>query len=222
MSYDPYGTAMTDEPEVIYGQVTVEAFKCVLIKGEGRVPFDANIHEKMRTSTAIEFTIAHVDPTMPLIERGSVNWGKDFKQVVRPSIEKLVPDIATVKGLTVGQFNPLKQLSRMWVCATLVEQPGDNRYTCLRFDKIYSDEDACCAAYEASSGREVGGSSVADIPFEPEESNPEREALAAFLPAMWEQAGHEVPIMGELLKKSRVLGAVFDLNSPEVKTVMDV
>jgi len=224
MSYDPYGTAMTDEPETIYGQVAIEAFKCVLIKGQGRVPFDANVHAKMRTSTAIEFTIAHVDPTMPLVERGSVNWGKDFKEVVRPSVEKLVPDLAALKGLTVGQFNPLKQLSGMWVCATLVEQPGDDRYTCLRFDALYTDEAACRLAYEASSGREVGGSPVADLPFEPEEpatkSSPEREALAAFLPSVWERSGHNAAIMEELLKRDRVLGAVFDIDSPEVVAVM--
>jgi len=222
MSYDPYGTAMTDEPDVTYGRVTVEAFKCVLIKGQGRVPYDINVHGKLRTSTAIEFIVAHVDSTQPFIERGCVNWGQDFKKIVRPSIEKLVPDIARLKNLTIGQFNPLKQLSSMWVRATLVEQPNDERYTSLRFDAIYHDEDACRIAYEADSGRKVGGSPVADLPFEPEDAKPDPEcaALAAFLPAMWQQANQQPAIMEELLKKSRVLGPAFNLDSPEVQAVM--
>jgi len=228
--YDPYDTAMTDEPERFYGQVSISAFKCVLVKGQGRVPYDPNVHgQRARTSTAIEFTVAHVDPVMPLIGRGTVNWAQDFKKVIRPSIEVLVPTIASIKGLTVGQFNPLREFNGMWATGLLTPQPDNDVFTCLKFDGIFPDEATCRAAYEADTGAEVGGSPVADLPFnEPEKVDPMRATLAAFLPNLWKQAqgaaadpSGVVIEMARLLEASSLLKQYFDIESPEVVALME-
>jgi len=227
MNYDPYDAAMKGEspdPQRFWGQLAVECYKCALIKGQGRVPYDPAVHRGRKAHWSIEFTIAHVDPTMPLIEHKTVQWSPDFVKKTQPSVQALLPDLAALKGLKVGQFRPLWELKGMWVSGQLVPQPEpQERFDCMVFDAIYADEDTCRAAYEANSGQEIGDP-TAGLPFEPEESspesNPEREALAAFLPAMWGQAKHQPASMEELLKKSHVLSAVFDLNSPEVKAVM--
>lgn len=123
---DPYAAAMTDEPRRFFGLLDVNAWTCVLEAGVGKVPYDPQQHQGRRTSTAIEFSIAPVDPTIKLIARNSLNWSPDFKGVIRPSIENLASQIATFKGLKVGEFNPLKEISGMWVSGEFVPRP-DNK-----------------------------------------------------------------------------------------------
>jgi hypothetical protein len=48
-----------------------------------------------------------------------------------------------------------------------------------------------------------------------------REVLAKFLPIAWETAGHDRNNMAALLADAPVLGEYFDIDSPEVKAVME-
>lgn len=223
------------ESERFYGQVSVDGYPCALIKGQGKVPWDPAIHRGRRKSYAIDFTVAHVDPTWPLIQRTTVNFTRNFNEVTRPSIETLLPTIAKIKGLVEGQFPPLVGLDGLWVSGTLELKPDNKKgetFTCCRFDGVFPDEAACRAAYEADTGAEADGSPVADLPFEPEppkpKADPIRATLAAFLPNLWEQAqeaagpsGSDANLeMARLLKASPLLGQHFDVDSPEVVALM--
>lgn len=222
------------ESQRFYGQVSVDGWPCVLIKGQGKVPWDPAIHRGRRKSYAIDFTVAHVDPTWPLIQRTTVNFTKNFNEVTRPSVEALLPTIAKIKGLVEGQFPPLAGLNGLWVSGTLELKP-DNKpgetFTCVRFDGVFPDEAACRAAYEADTGAEVGGSPVADLPFESGPPKPEpkseRATFAAFLPNLWKQAqgaaadpSGVVVEMARLLEASPLLKQYFNIESPEVVALM--
>jgi hypothetical protein len=216
--YDPFDDAMTDEPSRFYGLLDVHAFTCVLIKGQGKVPYDAALHNGQRTSTAIEFTITPCDATKKLITREMLNWTRDFKGVVRPSIETLVEQIASVKGLTVGQFNPLREIGGMWVGGEFVPRP-DNKpgetWTTLKFDAVYADEAACFEAAEVEPSGE--------LPIDPPGqagADPERAAMAQFLPALWTQAAGDNDKFYELIASNPMLSKHFNADSPEVNEVI--
>jgi len=212
-THDAYDDAMTDGPSYFAGQVMVDAYTCVLITGQGKVPYDPQAHQGMRTSTAIAFNIAPLDPTRKMITRDMVNWSTEFKGIVRPSIEGLADQIAEAKGLTVGEFNPLREINEMFVTGEFVQKP-DNKpgqtYTTLAFKDVFTNGAACAAAYAELTG------------VEPEEiEDPqERESMAAFLPVMWEAANHDEVKFEEAIKANPLVSKHFNMGSPEVKALV--
>jgi len=216
---DPFNDAMTDEPRRFFGRVDVDARTVVLIKGQGKVPYDPQVHAGQKTSTAIEFTISPCDPTQKLIQREMLNWTADFKGVCRPSIENLASQIAHFKSLTVGQFNPLKEISGMWVSGEFVPRP-DNKpgetWTTLQFDGIYVDEPACRAAAGIEGNGETPGFEPAQPAPTQEHIDAVRASMAAFLPALWAQAGNEYAKFLDLIDANPMLSEHFNSTSPEV------
>jgi len=205
--YDPFDAAMQDEPQLFAGRCSVSAWTCVLIKGQGKVPYDPQQHQGMKTSTAIEITIEPLDPTRPLIQRDMLNWTADFKSVVRPSVEALAPRIAEILSLPMEQVNALKALNGLWVSGEFVPRP-DNKagetWTTLKFAAVYANEDECRAAVEGPAQ-----------PAAPT-GDPQRAALAAFLPALWAQAGKDPDAFHKLIAGNPILAPHFDANSVEV------
>lgn len=208
--YDPFDAAMTDEAQTFAGRVSIAAWTCVLIKGQGKVPFDPQQHQGMKTSTAIEITIEPLDPTRQLIQRDMLNWTPDFKGVVRPSIEALAPRIAEITNLPLEQVNPLRALNGLWVSGEFVPRP-DNKagetWTTLRFLAVYANEDECRAAAETPK------------PAAASTGDPERAALAAFLPALWTQAGKDPAMFHKLIAGNPILAPIFNDQSVEVMAI---
>lgn len=205
--YDPFDDAMTDAPNTFAGRCSISAWTCVLIKGQGKVPYDPQQHQGMKTSTAIEITIEPLDPTRQLIQRDMLNWTADFKSVVRPSVEALAARIAEIVSLPQEQVNPLRGLNGLWVSGEFVPRP-DNKagetWTTLKFLAVYANEDECRAAVEGPSA-----------PAAPA-ADPQRAALAAFLPAMWTQAGHDPAAFHKLIAGNPILSPFFNEQSIEV------
>ena len=210
---DAFDDAMTDGPSYFAGQVAVDAYTCVLIRGQQRPPYDPAIHAGLRTSTAITFNIAPLDPTHKMIERGMVNWSQEYKGVVRPSVEMLAEKIATVKNLTIGEFNPLREMTGMFVIGEYVPKP-DNKpgetYTTLSFKDAFVDMAACEAAYA-----ELRGETVEETP-----NSAERTSLAMFLPGLWEGANHDAAAFQDAIRANPLLAAHFDMSSAEVKAIV--
>lgn len=208
--YDPFDAAMNDEAQTFAGRVSIAAWTCVLLKGQGKVPYDPQQHQGMRTSTAIEITIEPLDPTRPLIQRDMLNWTADFKSVVRPAIEALAPRIAELVNLPLEQVNPLKGLNGLWVSGEFVPRP-DNKagetWTTLKFLAVYGSEAECRAAIEGPA-----------TPVAPT-ADPQRAALAAFLPALWAQAGKNPDAFHKLIAGNPILAPHFNEQSIEVMAV---
>ena len=212
---DPFDRAMTDEPSYFAGKIEAYAWECVLVKGQGKVAFDPQAHKGMKTSTVIEFTIEPLDPTYALIQRDCLNWTPDFKSVVRPSIEVIAEKIASIRGLQAGQFNPLREINGLYVVGEFVERP-DNKpgdtWTTLKFMDVFEHEPDCQSAYEQLLELEP-----APVATAPVQDDPQRVAMAAFLPALWNQSGKNPTSFLQLIRDNPMLAVHFGNDSPEVK-----
>ena len=236
--YDPFDDAMTNEPDFFYGSVSVEAWQGFFEKGVGAVPYDEHAHGPDRKHyLIIHFEFVPVDPTRKIFSVNTVKWAAEFNKVLRPSLEVVSDQLAGIKGLIVGQFNPLRAVSGMYVRCERVPRPDNKEnetWTTMKFQKVYPNEAACVAAWEADSGKELGGSPAAGLPFMPEDpgadlpyhadevgaTDPVRASMAAFLPALWAQAAGDTIKMAGLLSDNPMIGQHFTVESPEVAEVM--
>jgi len=213
---DPFDKAMTDEPSYFAGKISTDAWVCVLEKGVGKVPFDPQIHQGLRTSTVIEFTIEPLDPTRQLIQRDCLNWTPDFKSVIRPSLELIAEKIGQIRNVQPGQFNPLREINGLYVTGEFVprpdNKPGDT-WTTLKIMDVFETEAECQASHDELLDLEPAP--VAAV----QDADPQRAAMAAFLPALWKQAGESTAEFLLLIQQNPMLADKFDANSPEVKAL---
>ena len=236
--YDAYDDAMTDEPSRFFGCVTIEAYQALFAKdagGKWQKPeqYIPELHgdeaeiakdDDKFLGTQIDFSITPVDPTRKIISRtvGAKNRRRpEFARVIRPSIEALAAQIAAIKNLQPGQFNPLKELSGMWVGGEFVPRPSNKEgetWTTLKFTCVFASQDECAAAADAVYNREADDEPAA----EPEDNGQDaaKAALVPFLAPLWEQAGHDQGKMAELLGVNPLLSSAFTMDSPEVQAVM--
>lgn len=237
--HDAFDDAMTDEPSRFFGQVTVEAYQVLFAKDAGGKwqkpePYLPELHgdeaeiakdDDKFLSTQIDLSITPVDPTRKIISRtvGAKNRrNPEFQRVIRPSIEALAAKIAELKGLQAGQFNPLRELSGMWVGGEFVPRPSNKEgetWTTLKFTDVYASQDECAAAADEAYSRD----SEDEPEAEQKQDNGQdaaKAALVPFLAPLWEQAGHDAAKMGELLANNPLLSSAFEMDSPEVQAVM--
>jgi hypothetical protein len=237
--YDPYDDAMTQDPSYFYGQVHVEAFQGFFQTGhKGPIRFDANVHgADHKHYLVIEFTFTPLDATKQIFAISCMKWSPEFNQILRPSLEQVAEQIASIKTLTVGQFNPMREVSSMWVKTKRVPRPDNaenETWTTMEFAQVYAAEADCIAAMESETGRSA---TPEEIPFTPDEvaqaqasegDLAERTALIIFLPSQWVEAKNQAERNGtdpkdemvEVLKAKPMLAKYFTIESPEVQEVM--
>jgi len=113
-------------------------------------------------------------------------------------------------------------LSELWVAGEFVPRP-DNKpgqtWTTIKFLDVFATEVECAAHAQAAGDKPAVSIEDADATPAPQAADPQRAALAAFLPALWAQAGKDRVAFEALLKANPVL-AGFTMDSPEVKAVM--
>ena len=235
--YDAYDDAMTDEPSRFFGCVTIEAYQVVFIndgsgwqKPEQYLPelhgdeAEISKSDDKFLSTQIDFSITPTDAARKIISRtvGAKNRKRpEFARVIRPSIEALAAQIAAIKNLQPGQFNPLKELSGMWVEGEFVPRPSNKpgeTWTTLKFTCVFASQDECAAAADEAYNRE--GDEPAAEPAQGDGQDGERAKMVPFLEAIWKQAGKDSAKMAELLASNPVLKPYFTMGSPEVLAVM--
>ena len=193
-------------------------------------------------TTQVDITIAPISPTHKLISRsmGAKNRKRpEFQRIVRPSIEALAERIAEVKvaaematqtGVVrpdliraaaqarIGQFNPLREISGMWVGGEFVPRPDDEKWTTLKFTDVYANQPECAQAAATYYNREVEETSAE---AEDNGRDAEKAALLPFIPPLWEQSQHEPGKMAEALAKNPLLSMHFTMDSPEVKEIVE-
>ena len=236
--YDPYEDAMTDEPSRFFGCVTIEAYQAIMAqdasgKWQRPEPYIPDLHgdegevnkadDKFFT-TQVDISLTPVDPTRKIWTRtvGAKNRkNPEFQRAIRPSIEALAAQIAAIKNLQPGQFNPLKELSGMWVEGEFVPRPSNKpgeTWTTLKFTCVFASQDECAAAADEAYNRE--GDEPAAEPAQGDGQDGERAKMVPFLEAIWKQAGKDSAKMAELLASNPVLKPYFTMDSPEVQEVM--
>ena len=223
---DLWDRVSVDAPRVVFGQLTMNLFECVLIKGQGKVPFDSYLHAGLRKNVAIEMRIVPIDPILPNMDRDTLEWAADWTGITRKSIEALEPQIARIKGLTVGQFRPAREINGMYVRAQVVPRPQnrkDQNFSCFEFLTVFQTPDECRAAHDAFQEEN------APEPLSAQQPEDQKTVMARFLPPLWMKAGGEITgamaeadldvakaKLDELIKASPLLAEHFTIESPEV------
>lgn len=209
-----------ERPKVAFGQVSVDVFPCVLVKGQGKVQFDEGIHRQEDRRTSIHITITPL-PSSGLtysIERDMIAESKEWASFVKPSLVVLKTDLRTVNG--------------KWVKASLVKtgevytnrQGEKKEKTTIRFEAVYATEAECEHVsnefFKKDAEQPIPGFDApapANGNGNGNGSNPgEREVALKFLPALWNDAGKDVEKFAASISKNPLVSKYFDLNSPEV------
>lgn len=223
---DPFEDAANAEWNpvyTVYGQVTIDAWYCALVKGAGKVRFDASVHNADQRNTAVEIRIVPVLPGQRDTVRSMIAESAEWAKIVKPSI------------IAVGLRNP-RELQGYYVEAQLV--PSGRKYTgtdqmerdatTIKFARLFAGEDECVAAAEAARGHRRKSSAASQVatngattpaPVQTS-SDAERLTVAKFLPALWKAANSDVTTFAELLAKNPLTHRHFDLSSPEVLAVI--
>ena len=114
------------------------------------------------------------------------------------------------------EIDPSRLLYAIWGRCELPNWPDDEKTAVLNLDGRDSQDDKelldaireCAKAYHEQKESAT-------------EEQDTRETLAHFLPIAWETAGHDRSKMVALLADGPVLGEYFDIDSPEVRAVME-
>jgi len=235
--YDPFDAAMSDEPEMVYGLLTTDAFLGLFLEGQrGAVPYDENAHGHLnkRPYPCIRLIVTPLDPTRQVFEDDYAKFFNQYQNIVRPSLVAMTDRVAQLKNLTEEQFNVLKELNGMYVkCARAPykskSKDGSTEYNRVahKLIEVYTNENECAIAFESETGQSA---TPEPIPFEspPVEADPERTTFATFLPALWSQAQNQATANGSdakdelvtILAANPMLAVHFTIDSPEVKEVM--
>lgn len=215
---DPFDAA--DDPEVgtpeIYGQAQVDAWYCVLVKGRGKVPFDASLFNIDQRRTAIKVSIlplAEQNITREVYREYIAEFGS-WPKITLPSLKAL--------GLTTRTLNDA------WVRIALVPEgrtyvsskTGETREsTTIKVLEVYADEDACRAAYLKRNVDAEAQDEPAQAPAAAPAGNgtdKARETAQKFMEAIAKAEGGDPAKVAERIAKMPLVSKYFTGDSPEV------
>jgi len=220
---DPWASA--EEPEIrqpsYYGQVQLDMFYAVLVKGTGKVPFDPQQHKTDQRVTAIDISILPIaDQNIAYpVQRNMIAESKEWAGFVLPSIKAL--------GITVRELNGKWVLAKTKPTgATYVNKQGENKdKTTLVFETLYADEAACKAAYWAAEG--VPADYTTQAPSntqQPSVNTPtpvggsdDKEKVTAmqFLKVLVKKSEGDPAKLGPMIAQFPMVNKFFTIDSPE-------
>jgi hypothetical protein len=222
---DPFDTATKAEPlkPIFYAQIQCDAWFCVLVKGEGKVVFDAAKHPIEQRRTAISLSLA------PIAEQ----------QVQFPLIRQMIAESKEWAGIVWSSAKQLgiksaKELNGKWAKVEIVPAGGNytNKQgetkdrTTFKILAIYPDEAACRASYHSAGAPpvdpEAANGHTAAAPAT--NGNPkEREAALAFLKVLvpqWCAKGLDPDAVARGIAANPVIARHFTIESEEVVNLM--
>lgn len=215
---DPLDAAMEAEanngPRHFFGQATVDSFFCVLKKGEGKAVYDPNQHSVDERRTAISITL-NPGPNSKAkfsIKRDLIAESKEWASIIKPSLRALNTDLRSING--------------KWIQAELVptgrkytnSQGEEKENTTVKFLTVYGSQEECEAAETAFFGGHNGTppTTAATPSVSVAGNDQERQTAVKFLPALWAASNKDVTEFAKKLAGNPLTSKYFDLNSPEV------
>lgn len=221
---DPMDAAMDAEyvpPKLtFFGQVQADAWHCVLVKGTGKVPFDAGQHSIDKRCTALDIAVTPLpdSPNTKPISRELIAESKEWASIIKPSLRSLNTDLRGVNR----KWAQVEMVStgRKYTNANGEEKVG----TTIKFIAVYNTEQECAeAAKKFFADRKAGDSTPAPTAAAqpqqtamPSGANPERDIALKFLPALWAAAGKDVTKLATLIQRNPLVAKYFGIDSPEV------
>lgn len=216
---DPFAAADNSQirPPEFWGKLEVDAWFCALIKGQGKVPYDATLHPADQRRTAIDMHIISL-PSINLnypVTRSLIAESNEWSKIVWPSL----------RDLGINSLRDLKD-AEYWCRATT--EPTGRTYnsngvtkqaTTFRFLELYKSESECDAAYlvsrepdwldsPAPAAPAVNGTNHAE--------QRERETALAFARILVKQSGSVVELASRLAEFPLV-SKYFTVDSPEIQ-----
>jgi hypothetical protein len=209
-SNDPMETASnaTLAPRTYYGVVDVDAYFCVLVKGTGKVLWDANSHGIDERRTSIKLTITPIaesgrpDP----MEREMIAESREWVQITWASLKALgVTSVRDIKGKYAKvTFAPT---GRKW----FTKEGEEREATTYKFLALYDSEDACRAAW----GAESGGNGTAAPAATPDSSSAEKATAYEFLRVLVNTHKNDRAALATTIASIPQISKWFTVDSPE-------
>ena len=217
---DPLESAanVTFGPRDYFGQVQVDAYYCVLIKGQGKMLFDPAVHSADMRRTALDINILPLPGTTRdsrPIHRELIAESAEWSRIVLPSIKAL------------GLPGP-KALVGAWVRYQMV--PTGRKYTdkstgaqkdatTIKFVAVYATEAECRAAFDAYQAQPDVAPRSEQQPAGAA-SNPERAAAYEFLKVIVAQHKSNPAALAATIAANPIISKYFTVDSPETKALL--
>lgn len=226
---DPYAvaTSVAEAPDMRFGQANVEARFVGLIKGSGKVDFDATQHDKRYTEVVIRVDpLAETNRTFFDRREMLAEFG-DFTKVVWPSLREL--GCKSIRDLH-GKWC----VYEMAVSGQYTAKDGSKRdSTTFKFAELYSSEAECKAAYEkhlserysvsAPTSADDAAMAVDMTPGAGSKTTPindtERETAKQFLAVLVKQYGANRAALATAIASMPMVSKYFTAESPEAQVV---
>lgn len=220
---DPFDTA-SNPPAFntdLWGRVTLNAYYCALIKGQGKVHFQPGVHDDKERRTAVDIYIE------PLPEMGITNPNVTERSMIAESQEWREIVLKSLRDLG---YQNVREASGKWVRVhleptgrTYTNSQGETRTaTTFKFVKIFAGEAECRDDYARENGNpspavptqyEAGGAAVDET---------EKKAAQAFLKVIVKNAiAGKKPdefrsAVGAAIAGFPMVSKFFTVDSPEV------
>jgi len=215
---DPFETASnaTLAPRTYYGQIQIDAWHCVLVKGQGKVPFDRQQHSPDDRRTAINISLLPLPEQNVQFElaRDLIAESREWAGIIWPSLKAL--------GLTSareaqGRWTKMQQVpsGRKYRNAAGEEKEA----TTFKFLALYPDEAACRAAYLAETGRNGNGSGEGNTPA-PSNTTHDLDVARPFIVAFAKQNGYDLERTKAACRSQAIITKAIDVDSPEFAEIV--
>lgn len=226
MSYDmndPFAaaTAAAEAPDMRFGNVTVEARFVVLVKGQGKLDFDPQVHEMSQRRTEIKVTC------YPLPESGLTYF--DQREIIAESREFSTVVWPSAKALgckTIRDMHERYTRYELVQTGQYTKRDGTTgTLTTIKFHEAYADHAACLAAYNEARGNvhtaQDDDNGAGDIDMSasgnPNNTDPvEKETAKQFLAVLVKMHGADDTALAAAIAGTPMVSKFFTVASPEV------
>lgn len=224
MNDDPYAVAQqrAEQPPEFYGELSVECWFCALVKGQGKVPYDANVHD--RRSTAIDITVVPVvDLNMTnTFSRSTLDWARDWARITWPSLKALgITSLRDIKSGKWCKFTWQGTGEKYRSKASDGSEGEERERTAFKFLALYKSESECRAAYYADTGKtppddlDTTPIDMAQPASDSNGSSKARETAIHFIKAYAKMNQFQIDATRKACATQTAITDVFDLDSPE-------
>lgn len=223
---DPFAAASAagSGNRMYFGQINVEAEFVALVKGQGKVAFDENVHGPDDRRTAVRFILNPIDAMNLsfLIDRDLIAESRTWSKIVWPSLKACsVSNLREIEGKYVKA--ELVPTGRTWQ-----GRNGTMEETTLKFHAIYDDAASCAIAYGVETAQSLDDLAqdedpALSVPFgdeKPAGDDAQKATAAAFLPALVNQANGDMAELANLLSQAPIVKDFFTVDSPEVQKLL--
>lgn len=221
MVLDPYDRAAKAQfaPREYWGQIQLDAWLCVLVKGRGKVQFDPAVHSEDKACTALNIAVLALPEqhVQFAVERELIAESNDWIKTVWPSLRKL--------GITSPRDAKGKWCKCRFVSTgrTYTNPKGEEREaTTFEFLELYPDEAACRAAYLAAGGKPADDDgNVPDIASAPLPQNDGRKTAALeFVKVLVKSTKGDRDALAREMATIPMIAEFFSVDSPEVQALL--